>query len=56
MNPKVAAASLAGAVTTVLVWGAGVAGVDVPPEVAAALTTILAGAAGYLKKGVPPDG
>lgn len=49
---KVAAASIAGAVTVMVVWGAGLAGVDVPPEVASAFTAVLAGVAGYLKREV----
>lgn len=50
INPKVTAATLAGAVTVVLVWIVGVLGVSVPPEVASAVTTILAFTAGYLKR------
>lgn len=48
MYTKVKAAGAAGAATTVLVWGASVAGVDVPPEVAAAVTTLLSVGAGWL--------
>jgi hypothetical protein len=48
MNPKVTAAGLAGALTTIIVWGVGLAGLDVPPEVAAAVTTVLSVATGYL--------
>lgn len=49
LHPKVAAAALAGAVTTVLVFVAKELGVDVSQEAAAAVTTLLAFAAGYLK-------
>jgi hypothetical protein len=49
MQPKVQAAGAAGAATTVLVWAVGLAGLDVPPEVAAAVTTLIATAAGWLK-------
>lgn len=49
MKPKVAAASLAGAVTVIVVWVAGEFGLDVPPEVASAFTAVLAGGAGWLK-------
>lgn len=49
-SSKVAAAGAAGAVTTVVVWAASLAGVDVPPEVAAALTTLIATGAGWLKR------
>ena len=46
---KVAAAGVAGSVTTVVVWAAGQAGVVIPPEVAAAVATIIAFAAGYVR-------
>lgn len=46
---KVTAATLAGAITTVLVWGLKeFVGVQLPGEVAAALTTIMAFAAGWI--------
>jgi hypothetical protein len=45
---KVTAATLAGAIATILVWVLHLAGVDVPSEVAAAITTVLAAIAGYL--------
>lgn len=46
---KVTAATLAGAITTVFVWGLKqYAHVDLPGEVAAALTTIIAFAAGWM--------
>ncbi len=44
---KVTAATLAGAVATILVWILHLAGVDVPSEVAAAIATVLAAVAGY---------
>ena len=47
--PKIKAASLAGALSAMLVWGLTYAGVTLPPEVASAVTTLLAFAAGYLK-------
>ena len=47
--PKVAAATVAGAATIVLVWVLGLLGVNVSAEVASALTTIFAFAGGYLK-------
>lgn len=50
VNPKVTAATIAGAVTIILVWVVGQLGVNVPPEVASAVTTILAFAAGYLTR------
>jgi hypothetical protein len=47
-RPKVAAAGIAGTITTVLIWILhNLAGVDVTPEVAAALATVIAFAAGY---------
>ncbi len=48
-RPKIAAAGIAGAATTILIWILhDLVGVEVPPEVAAALATLLAFAAGYL--------
>lgn len=48
--PKVSAAGVAGALTTVIVFGVALLGVDVPDGVAAALTALLTFGAGYLKK------
>ncbi|MCW2864743.1 MAG: hypothetical protein JWP48_6451 [Actinoallomurus sp.] len=45
---KVTAATLAGAVVTILVWILHLTGVDIPSEVAAAITTVLAAVAGYM--------
>jgi hypothetical protein len=47
---KLTAAGIAGAVTTIGVWVAGLAGVDVAADVAAAFTTLLAVVAGYFVK------
>lgn len=52
IHSKVAAAGIGGAVATVLVWVAEMAGLEVTPEVAAAFATIVAFGAGYLKTGV----
>lgn len=49
-QPKVVAGGVAGAVTVVLVWVAGLAGLDVPAEVASAFTVIVSFAAGYFKR------
>ena len=49
IHPKVAAGSLAGAVTVLLVFGADKLGLEVPAEVASALTVVLSFAAGFLK-------
>jgi putative flippase GtrA len=47
-RPKVAAAGIAGAITTIVIWILNsLLGVEVPPEVAAAITTVLAFLAGY---------
>lgn len=46
---KVTAAGAGGALAIVLVWAAGLAGLDMPAEVAAAITVLVATAAGYLK-------
>ena len=48
-QPKVVAGGIAGAFTIVLVWVAGMLGVDVPAEVASAFTVLVSFAAGYLK-------
>jgi hypothetical protein len=45
---KVAAAGIGGSVSVVLVWLAGMFGIEVPPEVAAAATTIISFFSGYL--------
>lgn len=49
--PKVKAASMAGAISVLIIWAATYAGVTIPPEVASAFSTLLAFAAGYLKAG-----
>ena len=41
-NPNASVTAFAGAVTILLVWGAGAAGLAVPAEVASAFTTIVA--------------
>jgi hypothetical protein len=48
-QPKVVAGGAAGSVTVMLVWIAGMYGIDVPPEVASAFTVLVSFAAGYLK-------
>lgn len=49
LNPKTAAAGIAGAVTLVIVFILGQVGVDIPADVASAITVIIAFAAAYLK-------
>lgn len=49
-SEKMSAAGLAGAVSVLVVFVAGAAGLEVPPGVAAALTSVLAFAAGYVKR------
>lgn len=49
LNPKAAAAGVAGAVTVLIVFMAAQLGVEIPADVAAALTTVIAFAAAYLK-------
>lgn len=49
-SEKMSAAGLAGAVSVLVVFVAGAAGLEVPPGVAAALTSVLAFGAGYLKR------
>ena len=49
INNKVTASVIAAAVTTLAVYAASLAGVEVPLLVQGALTTILVAAAGYLR-------
>lgn len=49
VSPKVTAATIAAAVVSLVVWGASIAGVDVPVEAQGALTVLLVFVAGYLK-------
>jgi hypothetical protein len=42
-NPNASVTALAGAVTILVVWIVGVAGLSVPAEVGSALTTVVAG-------------
>lgn len=51
MHPKVAWAAVAAALTTILVWVAGMFHIAVPAEVAAAVTTIISTGTGYLVPG-----
>ncbi len=47
--PKIQAVGAAGAVTVIVVYVAGLLGLDVPPTVSAALTILISAGAGYLK-------
>lgn len=49
INPKVTAATVGGAVATIIIWVGAQFHVEVTPEVGAALATVFAFAAGYLK-------
>lgn len=51
VHPKVAAAGASGALATLLIYAASLAGYTMPGEVAAALAVLLAVAAGYAKSG-----
>ena len=48
VNPKVTAAVVAAAVTTVIAWLLTLAGIQLPNEVQGAITSILVFTAGYL--------
>jgi hypothetical protein len=50
-QPKVVAGGAAGAVSVILVWAVGLAGLEVPAEIASAVTVLISSAAAYLKKG-----
>lgn len=47
VSPKVIAGGAVGALVTIVTWFLGIAGLDVPVEVAAALATVLSFIAGY---------
>lgn len=46
---KVVAGGAAGAVTVMVVWIAGMFGIDVPPEVASSFTVLVSFLAAYIK-------
>lgn len=48
-KPKIVAVGVAGSLTILLVWVAGLFGLDVPPEVASAFTVLVSSLAGWLK-------
>ena len=48
VSPKVTAATLAAAIVTLVVWIAGMFGVDVPEVAQGAIITILVAIAGYV--------
>lgn len=48
-EPKVLAGTAAGALAVLVVWVAGLFGLDVPAEAAAALTVLLGAGAAYLR-------
>lgn len=50
VHSKVGAGAVAGAVTVLIVWGLGSAGIEVPPEPAVAFGTVFSFIAGYLAK------
>ena len=49
ISPKVAAATLAAALVTLIVWIASMLGVTIPTEAQGAITIILVALAGYFK-------
>ena len=49
-DSKVAAGGIAGAISAVLVWAVGQAGVDMPAEVGAGFATLIIFAASYIKR------
>jgi Flp pilus assembly protein protease CpaA len=48
ISNKVVASTIAAALVTIIVWGASLAGLDIPEVVQGALITIIVAAAGYL--------
>lgn len=54
--PKVAAAGVAGAATSIVLWGVNaIWHIDVPAEVGAALATVIAFIAAYFTRDVKPE-
>lgn len=53
IEAKVAASTVSAAAVTVIVFAAGLLGVEVPAEVAAAAVTLVAAAAGWLAPHTP---
>lgn len=45
---KVGAAGIAGAISVLIIWGLGAAGVHVPAEVSSAMTTVISFVTGYV--------
>lgn len=56
VNPKVTAAVLAAAVTTILAWLLTLAGVELPNQVQGAVTSVLVFVAGYLTPAESSEG
>ena len=50
LHPKVTAGAGGGALGIVIAWGAGQAGLTMPPEVAAAIAVALASLFGWMKR------
>ena len=50
VSPKVTVPVLAGALTTLLTWFAGMAGIEVPAEVSAAVTVLIMGGIGWVTR------
>jgi Flp pilus assembly protein protease CpaA len=48
ISNKVVASTVAAALVTIIVWGASLAGLDIPEVVQGALITIIVAAAGYV--------
>ena len=48
ISPKVTAAAVAAALVTIIVWGASLAGLDIPEVVQGSLITIIVAIAGYV--------
>lgn len=48
---KVASGAFGGALAIVILWGIGLSGVDVPPEVASAITALVVAGIAYLVPG-----
>lgn len=50
IHSKVGAGAIAGSLAAIVLWGVGLAGIEMPPEIAVAVATVLISAAGWLAK------
>ena len=56
LTPGTSAVGVSGAASIVLVWALGLAGIEVPPEVASAMTLLISALASQIVRDQPPRG